>query len=294
MSVELETGPCLPWCRMEDVHGCSACSGTDAYLTGQFIDVASELLFNLSGRQFAGGYDTNGDLAACSETIRPCASHVTARNMPAWNYETVWTMESGSWDGPFFPWGWWPSGGFCGCENGGALERGCSCEGLSQIALPNFPVSSVTEVKVDGTALTAGTDYAVDDFYWLVRLGDEHWPCCNNLRKPDTETGTWSVTYEYGQPPPLAGVKAAAELACQLTQACSGGSCQLPARVTQVVREQVTFTIAADLEAMFAAGHIGLTMCDYFLTSFNPRSIRQQPSVWSPDLGVGSVRRTWP
>lgn len=65
-------GPCEPWATTADL--CSPCDdyAMDATLLEDSIDVASEVLYMLSGRQFSG---------LCSETVRPTCDCGGRRNI---------------------------------------------------------------------------------------------------------------------------------------------------------------------------------------------------------------------
>ncbi len=111
------------------------------------------------------------------------------------------------------------------------------------------------------------------------------WPRCQNLDLPDTEVGTFSVTYEYGVEPPLIGLEAAKQLACQIYLGCTGSDqCQLPTGATRVTRQGVT------IERQFfsrdpktGAWRTGLPLVDLFLNTVNPGGLRRRPAVWTPD-----------
>lgn len=98
--------------------------------------------------------------------------------------------------------------------------RGCSCCNLPGILLVG-PEPNVTEVKVDGVVLTAGTDYKIVDDVYLVRTEPRHWPGCQDPLADDTEKGTFSVTYEHGLLPLLAK-ETVIEIVCDFIQSRPG------------------------------------------------------------------------
>lgn len=233
------TSICTPWATIDDV--CAPCTEVydlDQALLDDMLDVASDVLYILSGSRFPG---------SCQETVRPC-------------------------------------GGDCGCG-----RSRCGCSTLSEVDLGYYPITSILEVKVDGDILVNGTDYRVDEFSKLVRLGDEAWPRYQDLSLGSDQDNTFEVTFTYGVPPPPAGVKAAAELACQLTLACTPGAegkCKLPKRTRSVARQGVTIEMF-DPNAFLDKGKIGLYVVDLFLTTYP----RPSPlAMASPDIGP-SVRR---
>lgn len=226
---------CAPWATSGDV--CAPCVDNDdvsAVIDDQ-LQVASDILFLLSGRRWPG---------VCSDTVRPCAR---------------------------------PR-----CH--GSIS--CSCGGLSTVVLgPNLV--AVSQVKVDGEVLSDAL-YRVDTAHdELVRLPDANgsrvsWPCCQRLDLADTEDDTFSVTYTYGAEPPVGGVKAAAELACELALSCTGGTCRLPKRVQTVTRQGVTVALIDSLD-LFERGMTGLPSVDLWLKSVNPNGLSRRAKVLSPD-----------
>ena len=111
-----------------------------------------------------------------------------------------------------------------------------------------------------------------------------YWPSCQILDLPDTEDGTFSVTYRYGQDPPVSGQHAAAALACEFYRACGGGGgtgdCDLPQTAVRVTRQGVSIdkTVAVDwfLERRGIRGwKTGILAVDGFLNSVNPDTMRR-------------------
>jgi hypothetical protein len=161
---------------------------------------------------------------------------------------------------------------------------------VPEILLDPMPVTSVIAVKVDGVVLDA-TAYRVDDWQKLVRVDGEHWPRCQDLSRPDSAVGTWSVTYTFGQPLPADGRLAVTKLAAEIANLCHGGDCVLTDRVIQVVREGVT--IELDNYEAIRAGGTGLPVVDRFVGQVNPKGVRVAPAVFSPDT-VTARQITWP
>ncbi len=270
-SVEVPvSGPCEAWVTGDEVAACCNVDvGTDFTVFDQVAIQASMLLFELSGRQFNG---------TCEQTIRPCRDDCACwgdvfspAQVPAipwsWGY---WGTSIG------LGWGW----GYEGCR------ELCGCGFTSRVKLPGFPVTSILEVKIDGVVI-ADTEYRLDEWQWLTRMNDARWPACQQLDRADTEEGTWTVTYEFGQAPPLPGVAAAAELACQLYKACEGSAdCQLPAGTTKVTRQGVQIERAPFLSWALKDGAwaTGLPLVDVFLSAYNPFRLQRRSTVWSPDV----------
>jgi len=232
------------------------------------------MLYELSGRQFAG---------ACEKTERPCGNR--------WCGFQVLSRGHIVWD-PYYWNGvnWWWNG-----------HTGCSCQPLDRIKLSGYPVREIVEVKIDGVVLAPSSDseeYRLDERRWLTRTCDvegnaQFWPTCQDLACPDTELGTFSVTYRYGQDPPALGVHAAAQLGCELYKACAGETCALPKGTTRVTRQGVTieklaFVSWAFVNGRYARGgrapgwNTGLPLVDAFLNTYNRAGLNRRPVFWSP------------
>ena len=228
--------------------------------------MASEVLFNLSGRQFAGG---------CTSTVRPCMTGcgcwgggfvggLAIQGAMALGVPINWT--GGSWD--------------CGGQQ-------CGCGILSEIVLDGYPVTGITQVKIGGVVQNPST-YRLDQYRRLVCTNDLLWPACQDLTLPDTAQGTWSVTYTHGVDPPVAGKMAACQLACQFALAAIPGSgCSLPEAVQEVTRQGIRVTkgrLATLVNYMMDSPEgTGLALVDAFMVAYNPRGLRRRPAVWSPD-----------
>ncbi|MDQ5841324.1 MAG: hypothetical protein M3537_09330 [Chloroflexota bacterium] len=238
---------CDPWITAEDLVGCDCDTAAldEGKLEG-FIDAASEVLYLMSGAQFSG---------TCTETLRPC-----------WSGST-WSLPR-----PAVINGTWYNLG-CGC---GSADS-CSCGAASSLMLPFDHPTAVTEVKIDGAAFTAFRLHGRR----LYRAGS--WPCCNDLSQEDTESGTWSVTVEYGLAPPASGRLAARALVTELVRACNGDVCRLPAGATNVVRQGVSIDIEQFSTALLE-DQTGLTEVDLFLRAVNPKGLRRRGRFWSPDV----------
>lgn len=163
----------------------------------------------------------------------------------------------------------------------------CGCCQLSRVRLSGYPIREITEVKIDGDVIEP-SGYRLDGRRYLTRLADadgkrQTWPGCQRLDLDDTEDGTFSVEYTYGQDVPLLGEKAALELACQLAAAApdaDGGECDLPDGVVRVTRQGITF----DREKFVELGWAGLPFVSEFLRVYNPARLRRRSAIYSPDI----------
>lgn len=272
-------GPCQPWVSSQDVWNC--CGQPTELVDGVICNTdftaeamaASQILFELSGRLYAG---------VCEKTARPCRNDCGC----GFGFQVLSRGHIVA------PWGW--AGSSWACD-----DDPCGCAGLSRVLLSGYPVREILEVKIDGVVVDPDT-YRLDNWRWLTRVRDPAdpdtvllWPSCQQLDLPDTESGTFSVTYRYGQDAPIIGQSAAAALACQINKACSGGAedCEIPMNAVRVTRQGVTIDKKATMDWFFGRSgsgegggwSTGIIQVDTFLNSFNTAGLQQRPRTWSPD-----------
>jgi hypothetical protein len=260
---------CSPWITGEDVNACGddLIGSEDPSILDDVAFDASWLLYMLSGQQYPG---------VCTATVRPCRASCTCWGFPEAGWQWWWGYDS------ITGW-WWRARG---------SESRCGCGPESEIRLAGYPVLSVEEVKIDGAAV-APSEYRLDRNRILLRLDDpgppvvyRRWPACQNITLPDTEPGTFSVTYTWGGDPPPMGAVAAAQVARQFWIACNpaAGECQLPANVTKIVRQGTTIERVTTIAGLWWSGSTGLPAVDAFLAAVNPYRARRRSMIWSPDL----------
>lgn len=261
---------CSPWATVADV--CSPCDdyAFDEILLEDSLQLASDVLYNFTGRQWAG---------VCDDVVRPCGNRTTM----VWGRYAVpvGTLATAA----------LPLVGWCGCYD----SRTCGCRRLSEIRLPGFPVVAITEVKIDGQVVDPAR-YRLDDNRWLVWIPDptdveprKAWPCCQRTDLPDTEVGTFSIAYTFGSDPPIGGVRAAASLGCQLALSCQPetvGACRLPKRVTTITRQGISLAVLDPL-TLFKDGLTGLSEVDLWVQSVFLGAKRRRATV----KVIGSGRR---
>lgn len=274
-TVALDTLPCQPWVTGADVGAvCGGLTGSATAVLDAYAVEASELLFEISGRQFNGG---------CQTTIRPCR-----RACSCWGGLDI--ISGGILSPGAYPEAWGYGLGFMWGGAGWINDAGnpCGCGFLQEVELAGYPVTAVTEVKIDG-AVVDPSKYRLDENRFLVHLRDPAhpdqvvgWPSCQILDLDDTEPGTWAVTYTYGTAPPTAGQAAAKQLACELYRNDSGQPCKLPSGTSRVNRQGIQ--IDRVLLNWLKGQSTGLVHVDSFLTAYNPAGLRRRPSVFSPDL----------
>jgi hypothetical protein len=228
--------------RLDDVQPAQ----WDAYL-----EIASEILYALSGRRWAGG---------CEETVT-LRSRPPGPGQGAWPYNSTW--------------------GECGCWNYGSLMDNWLYPPINMfvgthlapmaIRLPHEPVIGIQSVTVDGNAFT---DYRYTESGWLERTDNLPWVVCED---------STTVDYSYGQLPPAAGKDAVIRLAIEFAKYDVGLECALPERVTSVTRQGITFAMIDPMQ-FIPLGKTGIYKIDMWLQSVNPYANKQRARVFSPDL----------
>ena len=240
--------------------------------------VASQILWAVTGRQFG----------VCEVTLRPCRPCADECCLPS--YSSYGFDGYGYGGFPYYPFhqadGSWVNLS-CSCTNS------CSCTSICEVKLP-YPVCSIEEVRVDGIVLPAN-EYKVVDFERLVltpsATGITCWPRCNDLTKPDTEEGTWSVTLTYGRPVPELVLLGASEMACEIIKNCMGHPCKLPQRISSVTRQGVSVSFLDTMEFM-NENLTGLYFVDLAARTYNPRKLARRPTVYSTDYSGKWNRET--
>lgn len=272
----MRTGPCSPWVTTPEVaetpwvadaikkaeeKGSFSAPDIEAMVTNA-VAVASEVLYEMSGRVFTG---------SCGPVIvRPIQNQPDGRGTAAY-YQ---------WDGVTFNYGWGDWG-----------QLYSSWDNPPQIELRDFPIDTIDEIKINGTVIPTN-EYKLLEGGALVRMlptaestptETYGWPTWQRLDLPDTENGTFSVAYHYGQTPPAAGVLAANKLAQHLVLPQLGDSSKYPQRVTSIQRQGVS-SMTVDVMDIVKTGKTGIYEVDLFLRSINPQQSSRQAAVWSPDM----------
>jgi hypothetical protein len=270
MTIAPVDGPAVAWIAGTDVQSMPGCSGYETAVLNEAAAVASEVIYRLSGKQWTG---PTGPV-----TVRPLCR-------PSDMGERGWgnaNMGMGiiSW-------------GMCNGMTAGANVA--SHFGHSQpreVDLGVFPVIEVTQVLIDGVTIPSD-EYELQDYRRLVRmLPTENatptemygWPTAQRLDLPDTEVGTFSVTYMYGYSPPPGGVLAAKVYGQYIAKSISGDPNVLPIRTTSTTRQGVS-TATVDVEDIVARGLTGIKIVDDWIGSVNPGKQKFKAQVYSPDVG---------
>lgn len=233
------------------------------------MELATFVLDALTGHQFS----------QCPITVRPCGPGCGLFT----GYQTFPVGAPSSsvpntWMAPFIGSGIWRN---CACSGG------CDCTPACKIDL-GIPVAAITQVKVDGLTLDPSAYALVGQ--WLARTdGGPCWPACQDPAVPDTQEGTFSVTFNPGRAIPLAGQIAAGVLASEFAKACAGAACGLPAQIASLTRQGVDVEFV-DPQTVYTDGRTGLREVDLFISAVNPSGLRQRARVMSPDVPRHPVR----
>lgn len=167
---------------------------------------------------------TYGRVGTCPITIRPCPQ--VSRCGCGWNPH----IRNGLW--------------YNDCRHQS------NCAPLSEIDIPG-PVGYIESMVINGMVVDLWDgDWRLDNGHLLVWQGGgiSPVPAYQDLNKPDTEPGTWSITYSKSHAVSADGRIAVALLALQFAEGCKPkGKCSLPRGVRTVNRNGVSFTIEAGL-----------------------------------------------
>lgn len=253
--------PCADW-PIDDAcnFGIPSDPGSRTPVQAHAVAVATEMLWRLTG----------GMYGLCPVTVRPCGRRCNG-------FFDFWPVQltDGRWINIT-----------CGCD-----DTPCGCCHVCEIQLPGV-VDAVTQVKIDGVIIDPAT-YHVDNSNYLVRVGTECWPECQQLAEPDTQLDTFSVTYVEGMQVPIGGQRAVAALAAEIVKSCTAGPCKLPSRVQEIVRQGERIQLINDVDFL-RSGLTGLPEVDMWLTAVNPAGAREPSRVMSPDLQPTMRVQTWP
>lgn len=232
------------------------------------ISWATFTLDALTGHQFA----------QCPVTMRPCGTGCgLMTSYTTWPVGAPAQGGPGPWMVPYVVNGLWLN-----CSCGG----GCSCVASCRTNL-GIPVAEITEVKVDGLVLDPSA-YQLQGAFLVRTDGGPCWPSCQDPSVPDTEEGTFSVTFRPGRVLPVAGQIAAGRLAGEFLKACAGGNCALPAQISSLSRQGVDVEFV-DPATVFENGRTGIHEVDLFISAVNPTGMRRRSLVMSPDVRRGPV-----
>lgn len=253
--------PCAPYITHDELAAC--CDGIDPVSAGGVEadtlfsrQVASEFMFYRLAMQYPG---------TCTETIRPCFTcSPCSTDGPPW--------EAQIYDGRIYN---------MRCEGGNL----CNCSDASSIELPDSPVTNIVEIKIDGVVLDPANYKLYNDV--LYRTDGLSWPYCNELFLDDSESGTWSVQYEFGYEPPALVKQATTALACHWQDMCgsseSCSACRIPRNAVSMSRANTTYQLLtpASMQAMTGElAYVGIPEVDYAIQTLNPHGYRRMARIY--------------
>lgn len=243
-------GVCEPWATAEDV--CAPCDELDIDLLTRWMDVASSVLYSLTGYRWSG---------ECSDLVYP-----TSEECLSW---LGMTRRSGL--------------------LGRRERRSIKLPGYPVVEITEVFIDGVAldpdRYRVDDQQFLVYQPESLNS-------GDQNWPVFNDVRLPPGSVDTWSVEYVFGVAPPPGGKESAAALGCELAKSCSADAedCRLPERVTSITRQGVTMAILDPL-TLFQDGLTGLPEVDLWVAAMNRGNARRPAQVWVPGQRR-KVRRT--
>lgn len=263
-------------CIVADTSCCAAWDGFDEDVQDRAAALAADTFSMLTGYRVGG----------CPVTVRPCRRGcLGARTWATFPAPTgVSPMLSGTYTG-----GWVPllrDGAWVNLACGCGISEGCSCTHVCEVLLPG-EVGRIDTVLVDGDEVERA-EYRLDAPNRLVAVGDACWPLCQDMAALPDEPGTFAVTFTPGPLPEPSDEWAVGILACEYAAACTGGKCRLPAGVTSVARQGVSYTINP---GVFPNGFTGIPEVDARVRRWNPHTLGSPSLVWSPDIGYGRAPR---
>lgn len=226
------------------------------------VQVRAQALAGATLRRLTG-YRVGG----CPSTVRPCKRSCWNAFMgygfnPHINENSQWVNS-------------------CGCSDD------CACATLCEISLPG-PVGEVYSITIGATTLDVGTYRVMGNKVVWFGDGDCPFPVCQDMGAPVGDPDTFSITYLNAYPVDTLGAWAGGVLAVEFAAACVGrGKCRLPANVTNIVRQGVSFEIAG---GAFPGGFTGIREVDAYIALWNPDGLKRPPTVWTPNNQVRAER----
>lgn len=238
------TGTCTPWADADDV--CAPCNaeGFDADLLTEGLQVASDVLFDLTRRRWPG---------VCADEVRPCG--VRTRGSCGCTSRAT-----------------------CGCRRLSQVRLpGYPVVGVSEVKIDGA-ILNAARYRVDNhrwLVYLPESDTAERQGWPCCQRLD--------LADTEDDTWVVSYTYGTAPPAGgvRAAALLGCQLAlgwCPDTAA----QCQLPKRVTSISRQGVTMAVLDPL-TLFKDGMTGLASVDLWVASVNRGAGARPATVWSPN-----------
>lgn len=170
------------------------------------------------------------------------------------------------------------------------IEKYWVASSVDSVNLVGRPVSGVNSV-VDrqGNSYTFELSSAMHLYFPQLGPGSLYpfpWPTYDSQGGYYPWANRWHGTelmidYVYGNPPPLDMQRAIDMFATELDLAANGQECQLPSRVTSVVREGVSWTVL-DPQQFLEGGKTGLYYPDLVISMYG-NQVKSRAKVYSPE-----------
>lgn len=236
---------CHPFVTVEDVLNapcaCDMNEEDDGEVIEEMIEEASDFLCVASGGRFTG---------VCEQTVRPITD---GRCYDRYSYAGL--------TAPHEHYNW--------------IDH----YGTDSIVL-NGPNTEVLEIVIDGQVVSPN-EYGLLNGNKLFRRNNKNWPVYNDVTLPDTEQGTFSITYRFGVAPTAIVRRACIELVCQMIKSDEERMNRLRGVVSATVQGvNLSLDQADDVAAL------GLPEVTRFLDLYSPRGIGAL-GVYSPELNHG-------
>lgn len=230
---------------------------------------ASEILYNLTGRQFTGTQNVKvRPQVPCSCGWYGRFGYPSYPSYPAY---------------PGYPWN---------------SNYGCGCL-PPRIDLGFWPVARINSIWYNAEVQPL-TDFHIDNYRYLVRNDGLRFPNYpNNLwatkggdHDNANEGYVFEVDLDYGAAVPRLLQRATRELACRLLSEClcpDDKSCKVPDRVNSLSRQGVSINLIDPLDILREGG-TGIYAVDLAIKTFNPTKMQSPSFFWAPDM-VGNQQR---
>lgn len=155
--------------------------------------------------------------------------------------------------------------------------------------LGEYPVTSVTEVRIDGETLPTSAYWVSGDRY-LQRTDGGAWPTTQKPYLADTELETFSVSFTYGTAAPVAVKSATRRLACEMLALALNQPTSLSDRIRSASRQGTSFDLVSSQDLLNSNGRTGIFEVDLALAAYNADGNAAMPTViMTPDDLTGAV-----
>jgi hypothetical protein len=166
----------------------------------------------------------------------------------------------------------------CDCWSGWC---NCGCE-PDTIWLPNL--IGITQIKIDGLVLDP-SEYRIIDRDKVIRTNGASWPSSQSLYADPALPDTFAITFTHGSDIPEVVKRATIELAEELWNSdAAADNCKLPAGVTSVNRQGLSFSLDQQVDQVRQAGPT-MESVMAAMAAYNPTNQRVPADVLGFDDG---------